>query len=198
MSDSQATLTANIDILYSQLFAAEIEIGSNNQKFNVILDTGSQILWVPEINSNNSNIYIENFYEPQKSKTSKNFNKGFEVFYGTGYCKGYYYQDVINFLSKEKYNILFGSANTSNFDVDGADGIMGLAKTYSIYLLSPLLTLKKNGIFNHLVLALNMIINLENYIFMQENHILILIQKMLPFAIYYLIIIMKKCYGLVI
>ena len=33
------------------LFATEIEIGSNSQKFNVILDTGSQILWVPEINS---------------------------------------------------------------------------------------------------------------------------------------------------
>ena len=143
---SQSTLSINIDILYSLLFAAEIELGSNNQKFNVILDTGSQILWVPEIESNNTNIWIEHFYDPKTSKTSKKLNQGFEIIYGTGYCKGYYYQDSINFLSKNKYNILFGSANNSIFEVEGAEGIMGLAKYYSYYLLSPILTLKKNGV----------------------------------------------------
>ena len=146
LSDSKDTLSANIDILSSFLFATEIEIGSNNQKFNVVLDTGSQILWVPEVNSNNTNTEIKNYYEPKKSKTSKDIGKSFEIFYGTGYCKGNYYQDMINFLSNEKYNIIFGSANKSMFDVEGADGIMGLAKSYSYYLLSPLLTLKKNGL----------------------------------------------------
>ena len=145
LEDSQSTLSCNIEILDSLLFAAEIEIGSNDQKFNVILDTGSQILWVPEINSNNSNTKIDNYYNPKKSKTSKNTGKEFEIYYGTGYCKGYYYQDYIKFLSNEKYNIIFGSANNSIFDVDGAEGIMGLAKTYKNYLLSPLLTLQKNG-----------------------------------------------------
>ena len=146
LSDSQSILRANIDILSCLLFAGEIEIGSNNQKFNVILDTGSQILWIPEINSNNSNLKIKNFYNPSISKTSKKTNQGFEMLYGTGYCKGYFYQDEINFLTKEKYSIFFGSANNSIFDVDGADGIMGLAKTYPNYLYSPLLILKKNGI----------------------------------------------------
>ena len=47
--DNQQMLSIKIDILNSLLFGAEIEIGSNSQKFNVILDTGSQILWVPEI-----------------------------------------------------------------------------------------------------------------------------------------------------
>ena len=146
ISNTQTTLSANIDILYSLLFAVEIEIGSNNQIFNVIMDRGSQILWVPDINSNNTNKNIEHLYNPQNSKTSKKTNQGFEVLYGTGYCKGYYYIDSINFLYKEKYNILFGSANNSIFEVYGAEGIMGLAKSYSNYLLSPLLTLKKNGI----------------------------------------------------
>ena len=49
--NSQETLSGKIEILDSFLFGAEIEIGSNAQKFNVILDTGSQILWVPEINN---------------------------------------------------------------------------------------------------------------------------------------------------
>ena len=146
LSDSQTTLSCNIDILYSLLFGAEIEIGSNNQKFNVILDTGSQILWVPEINSNTSNKLIQNYYNPKQSKTSRNTEQPFEIYYGTGYCKGYFYQDYIKFLHTEKYSIFFGSANNSIFDVDGAEGIMGLAQTYQNYLLSPILTLKKNGI----------------------------------------------------
>jgi len=146
LSDSQNTLSVNLDILFSLLFAVEVEIGSNNQKFNLIMDTGSQILWVPEVYSSNTNKNIENFYNPKSSKTSKKTNQEFEVFYGTGYCLGYYYQDTINFLSKEKYYMLFGSANYSVFEVDGSDGIMGLAKSYPNYLLSPLLILKKKGI----------------------------------------------------
>jgi hypothetical protein len=145
LSDTQTTLSCNIDILNSLLFAAEIEIGSNNQKFNVVLDTGSQILWVPEINSNTSNKLIQNYYNPKQSKTSKKTEQAFEIYYGTGYCKGYFYQDYIKFLSNEKYNVFFGSANNSIFDVDGAEGIMGLAQTYKNYLLSPILTLQKNG-----------------------------------------------------
>ena len=145
ISDPQTTLSCDIELLYSFLFAAEIEIGSNNQKFDVVLDTGSEILWVPEINSINSNTQIDHFYNPKNSKTSKNTAKSFEVRYGTGYCKGYYYQDQINFLSKDKYDIIFGSANNSIFEVDGAEGIMGLAKYYPNYQLSPLLTLQKKG-----------------------------------------------------
>ena len=49
LQNQQQTLNCKVEILNSFLFAAEIEIGSNSQKFNVILDTGSQILWVPEI-----------------------------------------------------------------------------------------------------------------------------------------------------
>ena len=149
ISDSETTLSCNIELLDSFLFAAEIEIGSNNQKFDVVLDTGSEILWVPEINSINSNTEIEHFYNPKNSKTSKNMSKSFEVRYGTGYCKGNYYQDQIHFLSNEKYDIIFGSANNSIFEVDGAEGIMGLAKYYPNYLLSPLLTLQKKGILKY-------------------------------------------------
>ena len=149
ISDSQTTLSCNIELLNSFLFAAEIEIGSNSQKFDVVLDTGSEILWVPEVNSINSNPQIERFYNPKNSKTSKNTSKSFEVRYGTGYCKGYYYQDQIKFLSNEKYDIIFGSANNSIFEVDGTEGIMGLAKYYPNYQLSPLLTLQKKGFLKY-------------------------------------------------
>ena len=51
------------------LFTANIKIGSNNQKFNLVLDTGSDILWVPKLGSND--IYkLKNHYNPSGSKTS--------------------------------------------------------------------------------------------------------------------------------
>ena len=31
-------------------YAADITVGSNNQKLNVIVDTGSSDLWVPDVN----------------------------------------------------------------------------------------------------------------------------------------------------
>ena len=147
-AETPSILSSKIEIVSSMLFATEIEIGSNSQKFNVILDTGSQVLWVPEINSINSNKEIKNFYEPNKSDTSQNMNKELEIIYGTGYCQGYFYKDLIKFLSNDKYYLYFGSANNSNFDVEGTEGILGLARTYSNDLFSPILTLKKNGLIN--------------------------------------------------
>ena len=147
-AETPSILSSKIEIVSSMLFATEIEIGSNSQKFNVILDTGSQVLWVPEINSTVSNKEIKNFYEPNKSDTSQNMNKELEIIYGTGYCQGYFYKDLIKFLSNDKYYLYFGSANNSNFDVEGTEGILGLARTYSNDLFSPILTLKKNGLIN--------------------------------------------------
>lgn len=137
------TLNIKLEILYSFLFACEIKIGTNNQTFNVILDTGSQILWVPEINNENGEIELIHKYSPSNSFTSENTNIPFSVEYATGYTQGYFYHDTIYFLSPEKYFIVFGSANKTVFNVEGADGIMGLARTYPTEILSPLLTLKK-------------------------------------------------------
>lgn len=162
--NSQETLSSKIEILNSFLFATEIEIGDNSQKFNVILDTGSQILWVPEIDSI-SNDSTKNYYQPSLSKTAENTRKEFEIIYGTGYCQGYLYKDLLKFLSDDKYYIMFGAANNSIFDVEGADGILGLARTYSNNLFSPIFNLKKNGIISTASFSFKFN-SLENSLFM--------------------------------
>lgn len=111
------------------LFAAEITIG-RSQTFYVILDTGSANLWVAGINSNDTS-EIQRHYDPSKSSTKAETSETFELEYGTGETKGVYYTDLISFITPETHDIKFGVASQTNFNADGADGIMGLARHYS-------------------------------------------------------------------
>ena len=120
-------ISGNITKLECQLFAAEIIIGED-QKFNVILDTGSIDLWVP-LEGSTDKYKIDNHYIP--TKTSKSLGEKFKIEYGTGNTEGIYYLDLIKFITNHQHYIKFGVANKTNFDVAGADGIMGLAKKYS-------------------------------------------------------------------
>ena len=78
------------------LFAADVSIGSNKQIFTILLDTGSEILWVPgqeAVSSSGANIY-----NPSNSQTSKRSSEKVNYEYSSGKISGYYYTDQINFL----------------------------------------------------------------------------------------------------
>lgn len=135
----------NITRSSNTLFLAPINLGG--QDFNVVLDTGSVNLWVAKINStnkdNNGKPYnITHHYDPTKSISSSITTETFEIQYGTGSTKGNYYTDFGNFISGAVYNLIFGAATETVFDVNGADGIMGLAREYSRYDYSAIWTLK--------------------------------------------------------
>lgn len=114
----------------NRLFLATIKIGSNNQQFNLVLDTGSYILWVPKLGSDDK-YSIKNHYNPSKSETSICLNQYFEQKYGTGSCSGYYYSDDIKYINDKVFNINFGVADATEFEVNGGDGIIGLAHDYN-------------------------------------------------------------------
>ena len=135
-------ISGNISKVTNSLFVAPIKIGG--QDFNVILDTGSVNLWVPKIGSKDQAI-IAHHYDPSKSSSSSSTSETFEIQYGTGSTKGNYYSDYINFISNSAYNVLFGAATETVFDVEGADGIMGLAKNYSRYMYSAIWTMHAKG-----------------------------------------------------
>ena len=130
----------------SSLFVAPIKIGG--QDFDVVLDTGSINLWVPKIGSKDK-ANLTHHYDPKKSSASSSTSETFEITYGTGSTKGNYYSDYCTFISNAAYNLLFGAASETNFDVDGADGIMGLAKDYNRYMYSAIWTLKAKGYINN-------------------------------------------------
>ena len=132
----QQEINGTVNITDSTLFAAEVVIGG--QIFDVILDTGSVNLWVPLINSSDDH-EIDRHYIP--SKTAKKTSEKFEIKYGTGSTKGYYYIEDIRFITEIPYRIKFGAASETNFNVKGAHGIMGLAKKYKENDYSPIWTL---------------------------------------------------------
>jgi len=139
------TSTGQIEVLQSSLFASNITIGSE-QDFNVILDTGSVNLWVPKVGSVDQ-YEIDHHYDPDKSKTKVKTTDTFEIQYGTGSTKGVFYTDYVKFIAGS-YNIKFGVADETVFDVKGADGIIGLAKKYTDNIYSPIWTLKSKNLIS--------------------------------------------------
>ena len=135
-------ISGDISKVKDSLFVAPIKIGG--QDFDVVLDTGSINLWVPKIGSKDK-ANLTHHYDPKKSSASSSTSETFEITYGTGSTKGNYYSDYCTFISNAAYNLLFGAASETNFDVKGADGIMGLAKDYSRYMYSAIWTLKAKG-----------------------------------------------------
>ena len=146
-TEGGTTLNANL------LFLGNIKVGSSKQSFNLVLDTGSIILWVPIVGSDDQSDSIKNHYDPNLSTTKEYTKEPFEVQYGTGYCKGYYYKDNINYIGNNNFVVKFGAAQTTEFEVDGADGIIGLSHYYSDESLSFIYMLKKYKVIDSTVFS---------------------------------------------
>ena len=125
------TLYSYLSTLDNNLLLYKIRIGSDEQEFNVILDTGSSILWISGEESEDKEVQLIHRYNPKTSLTSKKTNFDYKIRYGSGYSSGYYYYDQIKlFNNTNNFNIYmnFGVANKTKFNVFGADGIMGLGR----------------------------------------------------------------------
>ena len=73
----------------NHLFLANIKIGSQSQPFRLILDTGSSITWVADINSKIEKKSKElNSFDPYSSSSCKILPEMFNIKYGTGECSG--------------------------------------------------------------------------------------------------------------
>ena len=131
------------------LFLANVRIGSNKQQFNLILDTGSYIIWVAQKGSIDS-VHINNHFDPSASNTCRNTNIPFQQAYVTGECSGTYYIDNFNYINNRDFSISFGVATRTNFPIAGGDGIIGLSHFYFDEKLSFIKQLNQAGITNSL------------------------------------------------
>ena len=136
-------ISKNLKDLVDYLFAIEIKIGSNQQTFTLLVDTGSEIAWVPGIASKGYN----NYYYPGSSTTSRRTSDTFNYGYSAGTVSGYYYYDQINFILRNNFYFTFGVATQMNIDRANFDGILGIGRKYltNTKKYSILDTIKTNG-----------------------------------------------------
>ncbi|KAK6038293.1 eukaryotic aspartyl protease [Cooperia oncophora] len=116
-------------------YVGNITIGTPNQQFVVVLDTGSANLWVPETSCDTSCNKKHKFVSSSSSSFVKS-TKTWTITYGSGDAKGVLGTDTVKFGgSKEKQlavpKTTFGLAThiSADFKNDPTDGILGLAFT---------------------------------------------------------------------
>ena len=120
--------TAKLSILKSSinLYSVDINIGEPKQKFSLVIDTGSSILWVYDKKCHKCK--SKNKYAPSNSKTFKSNKEQINQNYISGKLKGTVCQD--NMYFNKQFNMpmfYFLLIYESNIDFE-IDGIIGLSK----------------------------------------------------------------------
>ncbi|CAG8634438.1 41675_t:CDS:2 [Gigaspora margarita] len=110
----------------SVLYYGKIIVG--NQELNVIFDTGSSDLWIPNINCTSASCQNHNKFNSSNSTTFKSEGKKWKIQYGTGSASGVTGIDNIQIGTFTANKQTFGLADiTADFFVQfEADGILGL------------------------------------------------------------------------
>ncbi|KHJ94565.1 eukaryotic aspartyl protease [Oesophagostomum dentatum] len=116
-------------------YIGNISIGTPDQYFMVVLDTGSANLWVPETACDTSCNKKHKFVS-SKSTTFVSSTKTWTITYGSGDAKGVLGTDTVKFGGPSEKRLVvpkttFGLAThiSSDFKNDPTDGILGLAFT---------------------------------------------------------------------
>jgi hypothetical protein len=118
------------------IFVGSIGLGTPYQSpFNVVFDTGSSNLWVPEVGCSTGGCSGKDTYDSSRSSSYVANGKAFSIQYGTGSCSGTLVQDRVCVTGTDCSNsgdlsctATFGQADqmASFFQSSPIDGILGL------------------------------------------------------------------------
>jgi len=116
------------DYMNAQYFT-ELTIGTPAQKFKVCPDTGSSNLWVPSSKCKSVACWLHSRYHHDKSSTYTEDGREVAIKYGSGSCKGFASNDVVNIagLSKKMAFAEMTTEGSTSFIAAKFDGILGLA-----------------------------------------------------------------------
>jgi hypothetical protein len=112
-------------------YYGEIALGTPEQKFNVIFDTGSSDLWVASSHCDDS-CGRHAKYDGSKSSSYVVNGTAFDIEYGSGPVSGYESQDTLNFGGFKVQNQIFAEVTDASglgaaYKLGKFDGILGLA-----------------------------------------------------------------------
>lgn len=142
------------DVAYYMGFS----IGSSNQNFSLIVDTGSYYTWIYGAECTADACTHRQQYKLSNSTTVKNTTKDFSITYSSGGVKGKVVNDKALFSGFDT-RINFGVANDagSTFSSFPIDGLLGLsAKDQSDDAPGVITTLKKQGLIDKRIFGVNL------------------------------------------
>eukprot|EP00567_Pseudictyota_dubia_P003925 CAMPEP_0197450792 /NCGR_PEP_ID=MMETSP1175-20131217/26556_1 /TAXON_ID=1003142 /ORGANISM="Triceratium dubium, Strain CCMP147" /LENGTH=369 /DNA_ID=CAMNT_0042983297 /DNA_START=20 /DNA_END=1129 /DNA_ORIENTATION=+ len=119
-------------------FYGNITIGSDNQVFEVIFDSGSSNLWVPSVKCTSLDCLLKHKYDHTKSSTYIPNGKPFAIEYVSGNVSGFLSEDDVTVAGLPVKDVTFAEITNPAglglaFGVGKFDGILGLAwKTISV------------------------------------------------------------------
>ena len=117
------------DYMNTQYFV-NIKLGSDNQEFTVVPDTGSSNLWVYSSKCHSVACLTHSKYKAKSSSTYEEDGQDFDITYGSGSVKGFVSKDVCTIGDDIATKMSFGeiqSVKGATFLVSQMDGIIGLA-----------------------------------------------------------------------
>ena len=143
-------------VITNLIFLANVKVGSNQQNFNLLLDTGSTITWIA-IKDSKDAFPLQNHFDPNASNTSRKTKDQFQINYGDGsLTEGFYYYDNFYYIDNKNFQLLFGLAEQTNFKGSSwsADGLIGLGRNYDNRELSFIHMLNKGGVTTSRIFSL--------------------------------------------
>ncbi|CAP22596.1 Protein CBG01308 [Caenorhabditis briggsae] len=133
--DVLASLQENVNDFGDYEYLGNITIGTPEQSFIVVLDTGSSNLWIPGPTCS-TNCQKKHKFDSTKSSTFVKNGKSWTIQYGSGDAAGILGEDTVRFgaagqpqLPVPKTTFGIASKISADFKRDATDGILGLAFT---------------------------------------------------------------------
>ena len=110
-------------------YYGEISLGTPEQSFMVVFDTGSSNLWVPSTRCSSVACYLHNRYDADQSETYRENGTDFEIRYGSGSLEGVISNDILQVGNMKIEDVDFGESVKEPgmaFVFGKFDGIFGL------------------------------------------------------------------------
>lgn len=112
-------------------YFGQLALGTPEQTFNVIFDTGSSNLWVPAKNCTKGSCLTKHKFDPSKSSTYQPDGRPFHIVYGSGPVSGFLGSDILDVGGLDVRQTFAEITDPSGlgpaFGAGRFDGIMGMA-----------------------------------------------------------------------